>query len=187
MRPDLPARRHPAQADRPQGPRRGPGDVHDPQVERQERPEPGLQAPGLRRGLRRLRELRRGLPVQGQGPQDGPHRRGPGGRRERQRGVLRKAPLRRPGRPQKGHHQRQPAPSAAVRVQRRLRRLRRNALCQAGHPALRRPDDRRQRHGLLVHLRRHVPDHALTARTRTAGARRGRTPYSRTTPNTVSG
>ena len=59
------------------------------------------------------------------------------------------------------HAQGQPVLPAAVRVQRRLRRLRRDAVRQAGHPALRRPDDHRQRHGLLLDLRRHVPDLAL--------------------------
>ena len=43
---------------------------------------------------------------------------------------------------------------AAVRVLRRLRRLRRDPVRQAGYPAVRRPHDRCQRHGLLLHLRR---------------------------------
>jgi pyruvate-ferredoxin/flavodoxin oxidoreductase len=50
---------------------------------------------------------------------------------------------------------------AAVRVLRRLRRLRRDALRQAAQPALRRPHDDRQRHRLLVDLRRQPADHAL--------------------------
>ena len=50
---------------------------------------------------------------------------------------------------------------AAVRVLRRLRRLRRDAVPQARHPAVRRPDDRRQRHRLLVDLRRQPADHAV--------------------------
>ena len=45
-------------------------------------------------------------------------------------------------------------PAAAVRILRRLRRLRRNAVCQAADPALRRPGLDRQRHRLLVDLRR---------------------------------
>ena len=50
---------------------------------------------------------------------------------------------------------------AAVRVLWRLRRLRRDALPQAAQPALRRPPADRERHGLLVHLRRQPADHAL--------------------------
>ena len=50
---------------------------------------------------------------------------------------------------------------AALRVLRRLLRLRRNALHQAAHPALRRPRDDRQCHRLLVHLRRQPAHHAL--------------------------
>jgi pyruvate-ferredoxin/flavodoxin oxidoreductase len=52
-------------------------------------------------------------------------------------------------------------PGAALRVLRRLRRLRRDALPQAAHAALRRPPAHRQRHRLLLHLRRQPADHAL--------------------------
>ena len=52
--------------------------------------------------------------------------------------------------------------AAAVRVLRRLRRLRRDALHQARHPAVRRPHADRQRHRLLVDLRRQPADHAYT-------------------------
>ena len=54
---------------------------------------------------------------------------------------------------------------AALRVLRRLRRLRRDALRQAAHPALRRPRPDRQRHRLLLDLRRQPADHALHDRT----------------------
>ena len=52
-------------------------------------------------------------------------------------------------------------PAAAVRVLGRLRRLRRDAVRQAADPALRRPRADRQRHRLLVDLRRQPADHAL--------------------------
>ena len=55
------------------------------------------------------------------------------------------------------------APAAAVRIQRRLRRLRRDALHQDAHAAFRRPRGHRQRHRLLLHLRRQPADHALCA------------------------
>ena len=53
------------------------------------------------------------------------------------------------------------AAAAAVRVLRRLRRLRRDAVPQAAEPALRRPRADRQRHRLLVDLRRQPADDAL--------------------------
>ena len=52
-------------------------------------------------------------------------------------------------------------PRAAVRVLGRLRRLRRDAVPQAAHAALRRPPADRQRHRLLVDLRRQPADHAV--------------------------
>ena len=53
-------------------------------------------------------------------------------------------------------------------------------------PALRRPHDRRQRHRLLVDLRRQPADHAVDHERATAGARRGTTRCSRTTPSSAS-
>ena len=50
---------------------------------------------------------------------------------------------------------------AAVRVLGRVRRLRRDAVPQARHPALRRPHGRGQRHRLLVDLRRQPADDAV--------------------------
>ena len=55
---------------------------------------------------------------------------------------------------QEGQRQEQPVRTASVRVQRCLRRLRRDPVPQVHHPALRRADDGGQRHGLLLHLRR---------------------------------
>ena len=52
------------------------------------------------------------------------------------------------------HSARRPVPAAAVRVLRRVRRLRRDAVPQAAVPAVRRPADDRQRDRLLVDLRR---------------------------------
>ena len=66
-----------------------------------------------------------------------------------------------PARFNTAHGQGQPARAAALRVLRRLRRLRRDPLRQAADPALRRPAADRQRHGLLVDLRRQPADHAL--------------------------
>ena len=51
--------------------------------------------------------------------------------------------------------------AAAVRVQRRVRRLRRDALHQDAHAVVRRPRGHRQRDGLLLDLRRQSADHAL--------------------------
>ena len=55
---------------------------------------------------------------------------------------------------------------AAVRVLGRLRRLRRDALHPPRQPALRRPDDRRQRDRLLVDLRRQPADDAVDGQRR---------------------
>ncbi len=57
---------------------------------------------------------------------------------------------------------------------------------QAAHPAVRRPAADRQRHRLLVDLRRQPADHAVHHRPRTAAGRRGRTRCSRTTPSSAS-
>ena len=54
-----------------------------------------------------------------------------------------------------------PTAPAAVRVLRRLLRLRRNAVHQADDAAVRRPRDDRQRHRLLLDLRRQPAHHAL--------------------------
>jgi hypothetical protein len=57
-------------------------------------------------------------------------------------------------------------PAAAVRVLGRLRRLRRDAVRQAADAAVRRPPADRQRHRLLVDLRRQPADDAVHVRTR---------------------
>ena len=69
--------------------------------------------------------------------------------------------------------------AAAVRVLRGLRRLRRDALPQADDAALRRPRSGRQRHRLLVDLRRQSP-HRYRSTLR-AAVRCGRILFSRTT------
>ena len=55
------------------------------------------------------------------------------------------------------------ADAAAVRIQRRVRGLRRDALHQDALAIVRRPRCHRQRHGLLLDLRRQSADHALRA------------------------
>ena len=63
-----------------------------------------------------------------------------------------------------------PGPPAAVRVLRGLRRLRRDPVPQADQPAVRRPAAGRQRHRLLLDLRRQPADHPLDGERRGAGA-----------------
>ncbi len=77
--------------------------------------------------------------------------------------------------------------AAAVRVLRRVRGLRRDAVPQAADAALRRPDARRQRDRLLLDLRRQPADDAVVGRTPTAAGPRGRTRSSRTTRSSGSG
>ena len=122
--------------------------------------------PGRPRGLHRLRRVRLHLPGQGQeqreaqgarhgGPDPAPRA------RARELRVLPRPARGRPDRRQDRHGQGLPVPAAALRVLGRLRRLRRDALRQAPHPALRRPRHHRQRHRLLLDLRRQPADHAL--------------------------
>ena len=120
----------------------------------------------LCRGLHGVRPVRRGLPgdqpARGrrQGDQHGgqaaavdrgarQHRvlRNPAGERSRAGGFRRCA--------------RRAVPGAAVRVFRRLRRLRRDAVSQAAQPVVRRSGADRQCHRLLLDLRRQPAGHAL--------------------------
>ncbi len=150
----LPARRHPSV---PPDRRRG----RQGSRERQARPGQGqpqglqVHPRHLRGRLHRLRQLRRCVPRQGQGPHDGSvhQRQGrPGCVRlpEQVRGLQGVCE-------QVRQHEEQPVRPAAVRVLRRLRRLRRDSEHQGHHPAVRRPHDDRQRDGLLLHLRRFLP------------------------------
>ena len=59
------------------------------------------------------------------------------------------------------HDQGQPGPGAAVRVLRRVQRLRRDAVPAPRQPAVRRPDGDRQRDRLLLDLRRQPADDAV--------------------------
>ena len=91
-----------------------------------------------------------------------------GGRRTGQRRVLRDAAG---GRPVPGglrHGARHAVPAAAVRVLRRLRGLRRDAVRQAPVAAVRRPADGRERHRLLLDLRREPAHHAVDDQRRRA-------------------
>ena len=63
-----------------------------------------------------------------------------------------------------------PGPPAAVRVLRSLRRVRRDAVPEAGQPAVRRPHARGQRHRLLVDLRRQPADDPVGHQRRRTGA-----------------
>ena len=95
-------------------------------------------------------------------------------------GVLPRAARGGPEAGQARHHQGLAADPAPLRVLGRLRGLRRDPVPEADEPALRRPRHDRQRHGLLVDLRRQPAHHALRACAPTAGAPRGATRCSRT-------
>ena len=123
--------------------------------------------PGRARRLHRLRHLRRGLPgpEQGRGRSTRPINLAPQPttcdvERERFDFFLAIPEIDRTLR-RAGHRQGLAAAAAAVRVLGRLRGLRRDAVPQAAHPAVRRPAARRQRHRLLVDLRRQPADHAV--------------------------
>ena len=121
--------------------------------------------PGGPRGLHRLQPVRDGLPGQGQvEPEaqgdrhdaDAAAARGRGGQLPVLPGPAGAQARGGQARPQ-GHA----VPPAALRVLRRVLRLRRDALPQADDAALRRPRGDRERHRLLVDLRRQPADDAL--------------------------
>ena len=151
-----------------------------------------LHDPGRAGGLHRLQPVRRGLPGQGQG--EPAHKAidmaaaAAAARAPSARTTTSSSTCPRPTATQV-HARRQglAVPAAALRVLGRLRRLRRDAVPQAADPALRRPRADRQRHRLLVDLRRQPADDAVHRRTATAAARPGRTRSSRTTPSSASG
>ncbi len=187
----LPARRDPRQGLRALGARRGAGGVPEHFLSRPRFRGSRLYHPGGRRGLHRLPAVRRGLPGQGPlQPASQGHRHGAAAAAARARTAqLRFLPLAARGRARPyraARRQGLAVPPAALRVLRRLRRLRRDAVRQAAHPALRRPRADRQRHRLLVDLRRQPADHAVHHQRATAAARRGRTRCSRTTPSSAS-
>ena len=129
-------------------------------------PRPPAHDPGRARRLHRLRRLRRRLPRQEQDrhePQGDQH--GARGRPPRRRApALGLLPVDRTARSEPGparFGQGLADAGAAVRVLGRLRRLRRDALHPPRQPALRRPDDRRQRDRLLIDLRGQPADDAV--------------------------
>ncbi len=97
---------------------------------------------------------------QAQGDQHGAEARSPG-RRAGELRVLPGDPGNRPQAGEDGGGQGIAAAPAAFRVFGCLPRLRGNALPEADEPALRRPGDDRQCHGLLLDLRRQPAHHAL--------------------------
>ena len=64
------------------------------------------------------------------------------------------------------HSVKDAAAAAVVRVPGRMRGLRRDALHQVAHATFRRPVGDRERHGLLLHLRRESAHHALHDKSR---------------------
>jgi ferredoxin len=147
--------------------------------------------PGRAGGLHRLRAVRRRLPGQGQEPTPSARRStwSPSCRSSSRSGRTTTSSSTCPSRPDASSSIDTVKGSqflrAAVRVLRRLRRLRRDALRQAAHPALRRPHADRQRDRLLVDLRRQPADHALHADRPTGAAPPGPTRCSRTTPSSA--
>ena len=129
--------------------------------------------PGRARRLHRLRRVRRRLSrqeqdrLEPQGDQHGAGRRPPR-RRAGAVGLLPVHPAARPRCAAARHGQGHPGPRTALRVLRRVRRLRRDAVHPPRQPALRRPDDRGQRDGLLVDLRRQPADDAMDRERRRA-------------------
>jgi Pyruvate/2-oxoacid:ferredoxin oxidoreductase gamma subunit/ferredoxin len=150
-----------------------------------------VHAAGGARGLHGLRALRGRVPGQGpaepaaQGDRHGTAAAAPGGRARELR-VLPGAA--RAGTPRREAPRREgvAVPPPVVRVLRRLRRLRRDAVRQAADAALRRPRAHRERDRLLVDLRRQPAHDARTPPTLAAAVPPGRTRSSRTTRSSGS-
>ena len=122
-------------------------------------------------GLHRLRAVRGNLPgqVQERGQAQGHQHGGPAAAargRARQLGFLPGDSGSRPPHPQPGPGERRAVAATPVRILRRLRGLRRNPLHQADDAVVRRSRADRQRHGLLVDLRRQPAHHALRRQSR---------------------
>jgi pyruvate-ferredoxin/flavodoxin oxidoreductase len=130
---------------------------------------PPADRAGRPRRLHRVRGLRRGLPggVQGGVGHQAIDMEPADEHRDAERDNFRffeSIPYPTAPRPPR-HGQAHPDAAAAVRVLRRLRGLRRDPLPQADDPAVRRPDRGRQRHRLLVDLRRQPAHHPVGHRT----------------------
>ena len=164
--PGLPARGDPHQGLPHIGTRKQAGRLSVGALQRQGISRLSPDRPGRPRRLHRLRRLRRCLPGQKQGDgQAQGHQHGTEARPPRSRaGQLRFLPRDPRDRPQAGQvrgGQGLATAPAALRVLRRLPRLRRDALSQADESALRRPRHDRQRHRLLIDLRRQPAHDAL--------------------------
>ena len=148
----VPPRHHPAVSGRRGRNGHGAGLLRHPAGHGQGAQGPCLPHAGLPHGLHGLRFLRRRLP----GQAEGPGHEAPGSRGDRAGRELRLCHVAqeqgRPGQTRKPEGQ--PVPAAAARILGRLRRLRRDALRQAPHPAFWRTHDGGQRHGLLLDLGR---------------------------------
>ena len=192
VRAGLPARGDPRQGLRPRArSTRRPADVQVHRLQGRRVQGHEVHDPGRARGLHRLHAVRRGLPGQGQvepeaqGDQHGAAAAAARGRARRTTSSSSTCP-RPTAATVKLDVKGIAVPRAAVRVLRRLRRLRRDAVHQAAHPALRRPRADRQRHRLLVDLRRQPARRRPTPSTATGAARPGPTRCSRTTPSSAS-
>lgn len=154
MRLRLPACRDPSVPAHRGGSRRRAG-RHRNQTRRRSDESLSVQDSGIAARLYGLRQLRERLPGPDQGSADEAARKPARQGRGRALGIHAQ-----PGRlqgyrgRQNENRQEQPVLPAAVRVLRSVRRLRRNAIHQGDHAALRRPHGDRQRDGLLVDLRR---------------------------------
>ncbi len=166
VRAGVPARRDPRQGVRRRAPGRRAAHLQGRAraLEGHERPE--VHPAGGARGLHRLHAVRGVLPGERQEGSEAPrHQHGAAAAHTRirsgQLGVLPEHPRNRPQDPLHEPGEGRAVAAAAVRVLRRLLRLRRNPLREADDAALRRPHADRQCHRLLLDLRRQPAHHAL--------------------------
>ena len=175
MRAGVSARGHPGQGVRRRPARRRAADVQVRALQRARVQGAGVHDSGGAGGLHGLQPVRERLPGQGsdQPPAQG-DRHAPAGAAPRRRAgqlrVLSRPARHRARRSAESRPQDVAVPRAAVRVLGGVRRVRRNAVHQAAHAALRRPRPGGERHGLLVDLRRQPADHAVHDQPRRARA-----------------
>ena len=133
-----------------------------------------VQDSGLSARLYGLQQLRQHLPRPDQGPRDEAARKPARKGRSRPLGIhAREGGLQGHRGRQDQDRQEQPVLPASIRILRRLRGLRRDALHQGHHAVVRSPDDYRQRHGMFVHLRRIGSFVALLHQRQGTGSRMG--------------
>ena len=191
MRAGVSACGHPGQGVRRRPARRRAADVQVRALQGARVQGAGVHDSGGARGLHRLQPVRERLPGQGSDqPATQSDRHAPAGAAPRRRAgqlrVLSRPARHRARRSAESRSQDVAVPRAAVRVLGGVRRVRRNAVHQAAHAALRRPRPGGERHRAARRSTAATCRPRRSRPTATGAGRRGRTRCSRTTRNSAS-